>query len=449
MGGPFNRDGSAAPAIRPAPSRINHFREHVIGRKETPTVHLNNRLYEGEDRRMRQMLRDAARPQRRAHMCGSIRSRARSIACRFLLGAAFGVLPGTVAIADKDAFLPDQITTSTVPANGDQNPYGVAIVPEDFPGGGKVKPGDVLVSNFNNAGSPPTGNQQGTGSTIVSFAPSGEAVAANGEAATFFQGNPGLGLTTALGVLRRGFVVAGNLPATNGALVSPLSSQPPGSLIFLDRNGNQVKPLSPLTDPHIEGPWDLTIFDQFDHAKLFVSNVLNGTVTRIDLLVGTTNITISQITTIATGYTVQPNSAALILGPTGLAYDADRDVLYIASTADNEVFAVPQAGARKTAVAKGSVVFSDPHLRGPLALAFAPNGDLLTANGDAVNADPTQPSEIVEFTRKGEFVGQFNVDAAQGGAFGLAVSVRRSSARFAYIDDVNNTLTVLDRPVNP
>jgi hypothetical protein len=38
-------------------------------------------------------------------------------------------------------------------------------------------------------------------------------------------------------------------------------------------------------------------------------------------------------------------------------------------------------------------------LRGPLALALAPNGDLITANGDAVNGDPTQPSEIVEFTK--------------------------------------------------
>jgi hypothetical protein len=49
-----------------------------------------------------------------------------------------------------------------------------------------------------------------------------------------------------------------------------------------------------------------------------------------------------------------------------------------------------------------------------------PNGDLITANGDAVNGDPTQPSEIVEFTKNGEFVGQFNVDAGQEGAFGMA-----------------------------
>jgi hypothetical protein len=35
---------------------------------------------------------------------------------------------------------------------------------------------------------------------------------------------------------------------------------------------------------------------------------------------------------------------------------------------------------------------------------FAPDGNLITSNGDAVNPDPTQPSEIVEFTKSGKFV---------------------------------------------
>jgi hypothetical protein len=53
---------------------------------------------------------------------------------------------------------------------------------------------------------------------------------------------------------------------------------------------------------------------------------------------------------------------------------------------------------------------------------LAPNGDLITSNGDAVNADPTQPSEIVEFTPTGQFVRQFNVDTVQGGAFGIGLA---------------------------
>ena len=84
-------------------------------------------------------------------------------------------------------------------------------------------------------------------------------------------------------------------------------------------------------------------------------------------------------------------------------------------------------------------------MRGPLALRFAPNGHLLAANGDAVNADVLHPSEIVEFTADGEFVREYNVDASQGGAFGLDAT---SDGKFNYavIDDVTNNLTVSSAP---
>jgi uncharacterized LabA/DUF88 family protein len=71
---------------------------------------------------------------------------------------------------------------------------------------------------------------------------------------------------------------------------------------------------------------------------------------------------------------------------------------------------------------------------------------LLTANGDAVNGDPTHPSEIVEFTRDGRFVAEFDVDAAQGGAFGLAVAQIGPGVRSAFVDDVTNYMTVIDQP---
>jgi hypothetical protein len=94
---------------------------------------------------------------------------------------------------------------STVPPNGDVNPYGVAFVPEGFPHGGPLRPGDIIVSNFNNSG-----NLQGTGTTIVRVN--------NGSSPTvFFQGQQGLGLTTALGILSRGFVLVGNLPSLDGS----------------------------------------------------------------------------------------------------------------------------------------------------------------------------------------------------------------------------------------
>lgn len=152
-----------------------------------------------------------------------------------------------------------------------------------------------------------------------------------------------------------------------------------------------------------------TFHDLFDHALVFVSNVNTGTVTRLNLAISPTAVTVLSATVIASGYTVMPNPTALILGPTGVAYDVGTDVLYVASTADNMIFAVSHAGSRTGSSGTGKVVFRDEHLRGPLALVLAPNGDLLTANGDAVNADPAQSSEIVEFTKQGKFVAQFSV----------------------------------------
>jgi len=86
-------------------------------------------------------------------------------------------------------------------------------------------------------------------------------------------------------------------------------------------------------------------------------------------------------------------------------------------------------------------------LRGPLALAFAPNGHLLTSNGDAPTVTPpstqTQNSEIVEFTKEGQFIGEFSIDSAAGSAFGIAiVPSGEDSARFAAVDDTTNQVTV-------
>ncbi len=88
--------------------------------------------------------------------------------------------------------------STTVPTNGDVNPYGVAQVPISK---GKLVEGRFLISNFNNGA-----NQQGTGTTIVQ-------IAANGTFSLFAQIDAskvrcpgGIGLTTALVALRSGFV---------------------------------------------------------------------------------------------------------------------------------------------------------------------------------------------------------------------------------------------------
>lgn len=355
-------------------------------------------------------------------------------ACALLVGTAMAPRAGAAT-----PFIPRVVNSSTMPANGDQNPYGVAFVPEGFPPGGLIHTGDVLVSNFNNMGSPPTGNLQGTGTTIIALTPTGT-LAPPGNATTFFtSAQPGL--STALGVLRRGFVIVGNVPTSDGSFATIGQ----GSLQVIDRFGNLKQTLMDKTV--LDGPWDLALDDDGSLVHVFVSNVLNGTVSRLDFAVDANNATLKGSTTIATGYSHRGDPAALVLGPTGLAFDEKSGTLYVASTEDNAIYAVANASTTNKAVDRGTLVSADPHLRGPLALRLAPNGDLVAANGDAVNADVTHPSEIVELTKTGEFVREYNVDATQGGAFGLDILLDNDGRlNFAVIDDVTNNLTVSQRP---
>src|ERR1700746_3703555 len=91
------------------------------------------------------------------------------LALRLFAAAVASILvcSTTVLKADDNHYLPDPVRpVSTVPANGDGNPYGVAFVPPGFPAGGMINPGDILVSNFN-----ASSGLQGTGTTIVDVPP--------------------------------------------------------------------------------------------------------------------------------------------------------------------------------------------------------------------------------------------------------------------------------------
>lgn len=357
--------------------------------------------------------------------------------CVTTLGASLSIFAAVAASADEGrAFIPRLVISSTIPANGDLNPYGVAFVPQGFPSGGTIAAGDVLVANFNNSG-----NAQGTGTTIIQLTPRGT-LAPPGSATTFFTSKL-TGLSTALGVLRRGFVVVGNVPTADGTF----NTIGQGALQIINRHGKSVQV---WTDPvFLDGPWDLALSDEGARAHIFVSNVLNGTVSRLDVSVGAAGLTLLKKQTIAAGYPHMPNDAALVLGPTGLAFDEANDTLYVASTADNAIYAISHASLATSAFGTGRLVFADPHLRGPLALRFAPNGDLLTANGDAVNADVLHPSEIVEFTKSGHFVREYNVDPSQGGAFGLdTVTDSDGGFNYAAVDDVANSISVYRLPAD-
>ncbi len=318
-------------------------------------------------------------------------------------------------------FLPDATSSaraiSTVPSNGDTNPYGVAFVPTGFPSGGALNPGDVLVSNWNNT------KIQGAGTTIVRITPTGQQ-------SLFFQGNKSLGLTTALAVLKSGFVIVGNLPTTDGTGATAKA----GSLLVLDSKG---KLLTTLTDPKlIDGPWDMAVNDNGAQVQAFVSNVLSGTVVRFDLTFSSVGLTAHKGTIIASGYAYHTDPNAAVVGPTGLSYDTKNDSLFVAATADNAIFSIANAGSATSSKGVGTTVYSDKkYLHGPLGIVQAPNGDLLVTQGDAINADPTQTSEIVEITSAGQFVKELSLDPNPGGAFGLDIYVSARVAHFAAVND--------------
>jgi hypothetical protein len=324
-------------------------------------------------------------------------------------------------------FLPAQVrVVSTIPPNGDLNPYGVATVPQQFPAGATVNPGDILVSNFNNSS-----NLQGTGATIVR-------IQASGPASVFFQGTAPLGLTTALNVLQAGFVLVGNFPSPD--LSGNCLTAQAGSILVINKRGKQV---GSIVDPSVNGPWDSALFDQGSTAKLFIANGLSGTIVRLELAVGSGGVSLKKATQIASGYGNHCDPVTFVDAPTGLVYDPTADVLFVASTVDNAVFAVSGAGTRTNDGGIGTIVYQDSvRLHGPLAMAMAPNGHLTVSNNDAINPDANQPSEIVEFTTQGTFVREMSVDQNPGGSFGLNIAASLGAERFAFVDDNVNALSI-------
>jgi hypothetical protein len=350
-----------------------------------------------------------------------------------VLAMAFAGLTQMVkAATDNTPFLPTPVVTvSTTPANGDVNPYGVAFVPAGFPTGGALNVNDILVSNFNN-----NQNLQGTGTTIVKIR--------NGVQSLFFQGTAPLGLSTALQVLKKGYVLVGNFPSVDGTC----GTASDGSLLVINSNGQLVNTI--INNQMIVGPWDSTVYDQGATAKLFVSNGLNGTISRLDLNISSSGVTVQSTATIASGYMFQCDAATFVDAPTGLVYESTSDTLYVASTLDNAVFAVFHAGSTEADQGRGTMIYEDAkHLHGALAMTLAPNGHLLVSNNDVINADPTQPSEIVEFTTNGQFVKELSVDPNLGGSFGLNVATIGTNAEFAAVDDNQNDISIWTLPLQP
>ena len=266
-------------------------------------------------------------------------------------------------------------------------------------------------------------------------------------------------MTTALAVLRSGWVIVGSLPTTDGMSDTAQA----GCLIVLDSNGNVVET---ITDTQINGPWDMTVFDgsgdgdddrnlpgEHDKngktASLFVTNVLNGTVAGGGQIVNEGTVlrivldvasgsppSVKSITAIGSGFSERTDPAALVIGPTGVALSKNNKTLYVADSLNNRIAAIDDPLTRNSSDGTGSTLSSSGSLNDPLGLTLAVDGDVLTTNGN--------DGFLVETTRKG--VQEFNVllddtgnPPGAGTLFGL-VDVPGQGVYF--VDDGSNTLNL-------
>src|SRR5580693_5429509 len=133
--------------------------------------------------------------QRRARLVTAAIATFAALAAAITAGALGSAPAGAAPVPFLSHFSSVSVVGSTVPSNGDVNPYGVATVP--FSTGTLVR-GDTLVSNFNSSN-----NMQGTGTTIVEVSPSGQTTLFSQIDPTTLPGScpGGVGLTTALSVL--------------------------------------------------------------------------------------------------------------------------------------------------------------------------------------------------------------------------------------------------------
>src|SRR3984885_12435059 len=116
-----------------------------------------------------------------------------------LLTASLLLISGSALADDPKGFLETtrhHVTlTSSVPDNGDQNPYAIVVAPVSA---GTIQKDDVLVDNFNDIS-----NLQGLGTTIVDYNPATKQTTLFAKLPRHLPQCPGgVGLTTAMTMLK-------------------------------------------------------------------------------------------------------------------------------------------------------------------------------------------------------------------------------------------------------
>jgi hypothetical protein len=362
-----------------------------------------------------------------------------------------------------------ETVVSTVPdANGDMSPRGVAIV---FKSSGVLVRNNVLVSNFCNSEGLP-----GTGTTIVQVWPNGvRTLFAKLDPADYDITPQRIGLTGALAVLSNGWVIVGSLPTLDGTAATATD----GDIFILNSYGKVVKILN---GDMIHGPWGATVLDGGNHASLFITNVLegtvaaspnivnNGTVVRIDLTTpqdtGDNAPTEESRTIIGSGFPQRTDPTALVIGPTGLAVSLLRlgvsaeqfpfpagVSLYVSNTLMDEIRVIEKADTRQLTAGTGNAAFRSGSLNQPLGLVMTPFFSLLATNGGdgrIVEFSILADKQVGSFTLNENGAGTlFDLDVPFGGPRvvpvpGIQAGASLSFSRQVYfVDDGKNSLQIL------
>jgi hypothetical protein len=373
--------------------------------------------------------------------------------------AAFAALTLSLATAgaaraeESQAFLghvrKHKTLTTTVPENGDQNPYAVVVAPVSA---GKVQKDDVLIDNFNDLS-----NLQGLGTTIVDYNPATKQTTLFAQLPRHLAQCPGgVGLTTAMTMLKSGYVIVGSTPSTDGTT----RTKGDGCLLVLDPNGQLV---ATWTGPDINSPWgNIAAVDRGSTASLFVSMagfdvpapevhdpatgypvIINkATVLRLDLTIADGKPpVIAGRTVVADGFGQRADKDVFMIGPTGLAIGAD-DTLYVSDALQNRVVAIEQATTRTASAGTGREITRDGQLARPLALAITPEGHLLACNGRNGKVVEIDPAAGKQLAAQWIDTDQAQSPPGNGDLFGIAMTP--DGKGFYYVEDDMNTIMVAE-----
>jgi len=336
----------------------------------------------------------------------------------------------------------NRMIASTVPANGDTNPYGVAIVPFSS---GKLVGGDVLVTNFNNSA-----GLAGAGTTIVQIDPR------TGASSLFYQGSKtvvgpvGIVFNPAKDVVWLGDYGPANAQGVyDGAQANVDVILPSGKLVATFNNAT--------TGTHIfNGVWGQGVSDVNGHIAFYWPNAGDGTtgtggggVWRLNPLAGNVGQPLESTYDLVAkglGYANTPGTnASNAGGPQGMVYDPANGTLYVTDDVTNQIIAIPDAASASGPVTT-KVIASGGRLDAPQGIALNPtNGDLLVVNGAGNN-------DLLEYTPAGKLVAHRDLlpGQAPGALFGLAATETPSHQLVVYYgDDDTNTLWQLTSPPPP